>query len=297
MNKKESASSNISFISLMTALNVIFVLISRFLPFSAFILMIILPITTVLVTILCQKKYILIYSFSCFILCLIASPADGLYYTLSTLLSGVVFGVCINRKLHYSFAILFGSLTATIINFITLPLIEWLFDISVKQTFMLLLNIPTGYIDFIFPFFIAISSILQCIFSFLITYNEVKKYNEQFNNQKEYRHIFSLISLICSLLAIGLSYVYMPLASICITFAFLTMILTLDIYFKKKIYWLFGLIIFIYLILFASLYTLVKFPTNLNLLVLLPILFAISTFTIIFIIRKKEKKTINNEND
>ena len=55
--KRETLTQNIAYMGLMAAINVIFVLLTYFVPFLIFLLVFVLPLTSVVVTIFCQKNY------------------------------------------------------------------------------------------------------------------------------------------------------------------------------------------------------------------------------------------------
>ena len=71
--KRETLTQNIAYMGLMAAINVIFVLLTYFVPFLIFVLVFVLPLTSVVVTIFCQKKYLPIYMLATIGLCLITT--------------------------------------------------------------------------------------------------------------------------------------------------------------------------------------------------------------------------------
>ena len=116
--KRETAIQNISYMSIMAAINVIFVLLSNVLPILLFILIFLLPLTSAIVTIYCRKRYYPIYLVVTLALCILVSFGftifDTLIYVFPSLLTGFVFGVCFEKNVP-AIIILVGN---TILQFL-----------------------------------------------------------------------------------------------------------------------------------------------------------------------------------
>ena len=123
--KRETLTQNIAYMGLMAAINVIFVLLTYFVPFLIFVLVFVLPLTSVVVTIFCEKKYLPIYMLATIGLCLIATMnnfSDTLFYVIPALISGVVFGLLVERKVSPVWIIFVSSLITTGLSYAFLVL-------------------------------------------------------------------------------------------------------------------------------------------------------------------------------
>ena len=113
LDKKESNISNITFIAIMSAINVVFTLLSFFIPIAGIILVLFMPLISVLTTLLCHKKYVLIYFVATVFLCLIITLkdfSDTFFYVIPSLVTGITFGVLIQKKVSVLHSILIISL-------------------------------------------------------------------------------------------------------------------------------------------------------------------------------------------
>ena len=70
---RESLVQNITFMAMMAAINVVFVVLTTFVPVLVFLIVFILPLTSVLVTLHCKKIYFPIYAVATIGLCLICT--------------------------------------------------------------------------------------------------------------------------------------------------------------------------------------------------------------------------------
>ena len=256
MNYKETATQNITFISLMAGINVIFCVLFRFLPLSSLLFTLVLPFASTLVMIFCKFKYTIIYIISTLLLTLLISPQDALFYILSPMLSGVVFGVCYKKSLNSSWAIILGTLTTVFVYFVTLPLITLIFETSITESFKILFMLNDEQAHNYFPTFVFVTSLLQTLLSYYIINNDLKKYIVNLKETKPDYLALHLSAIATGLISILLSYIYLPLALV-MTFASLA----LGLYACAKIikvrkYWILILVIILSLFIFALLYPL-----------------------------------------
>ncbi|MCF0117531.1 MAG: hypothetical protein HUJ61_05735 [Bacilli bacterium] len=292
MKKKTSASSNIAFIGLMTALNLVFVIIERFLPFGVFFLLLSVPVISSFVALTCKKRYVLVYTIANILLCLFINPQSALYYMMSAMGSGLVFGFSIRYHIHEAWGIILSSLISSIICFITLPIIKFIYGVSLKETFQTLFQISSSKANFYFPMCVSLSSIIQTIISYLIIKSETKKYmliDKKDNEEHKPLNfiVISVIGLLTSFIIICILWKQLiPFIASVIPFILLISIINLvcfSIY--KKVWWHYIVIVLGGLLITAASYSFITYPYSLLTLISFPIL----TNSIIFIVSLIDK--------
>ena len=137
--KRETLTQNIAYMGLMAAINVIFVLLTYFVPFLIFLLVFILPLTSVIVTIFCEKKYLPIYVLATIALCLIITMnnfSDTLFYVIPALISGVAFGLMVEKKVPSVWIIFASTLITTGLSYAFVPLIQFIYNQNIIDVFL-----------------------------------------------------------------------------------------------------------------------------------------------------------------
>ena len=61
-SKKTTLVHNITYMAIMTAINLIFIVLDTFVPFLMFLLILLLPFVSAVVSYFCQKRYYIIYA-------------------------------------------------------------------------------------------------------------------------------------------------------------------------------------------------------------------------------------------
>ena len=96
--KKETIVENMTYMGLMAAINVVFVLLTTFVPFLFFLIVFVLPLTSTIVALHCNKKYFPIYAFATIGLCLLVTIwkiDDTLFYIIPSIITGFLFAIMI----------------------------------------------------------------------------------------------------------------------------------------------------------------------------------------------------------
>lgn len=264
--KRETLTQNIAYMGLMAAINVIFVLLTYFVPFLIFVLVFILPFTSVVVTLFCEKKYLPIYMLATIGLCLIATMnnfSDTLFYVIPALISGVVFGLMVERKISPVWIIFTSTLITTGLSYAFVPLIEVIYGQNIINVFLTVFRVNEfQYIQFMVPCFIYLISLIQSILSYIFIKAELPKLGIIMEEKTDY--IPLLIGCGLSLFLIGLSIPLFPTFSyfFSLWLAYFASYFIVDLSLKKKTYILvcFGISISVTFVLFATLYTLIPIP-------------------------------------
>lgn len=215
--KKETLVENISFFAIMAAINVVFVLLSAVLPPLMFLIVFILPLTSTIVTLLCWKKYFIVYCIVTIGLCLLASFGiylyDTFFYVIPSLITGFIFGIMIEKNTPFIHVLVVTTIIQyllTLLSFIILDKILPNFDF-----FSRIINV-FGLQNFkfksvFFNSFIFILAGIQNLFTFLVIYFGLIKLNYDINLQNEKAIYINIGSLLASVLAIVGYFIYAPL--------------------------------------------------------------------------------------
>ena len=264
--KRETLTQNIAYMGLMAAINVIFVLLTYFVPFLIFVLVFVLPLTSVVVTLFCQKKYLPIYMLATIGLCLIATMnnfSDTLFYVIPALISGVVFGLLVEKKVSPIWIIFASTLITTGLSYAFVPLIELIYGQNIITVFLTVFRVNEfTYIDYMVPCFIYLISLIQSILSYIFIRAELPKLGITIEEKTQYLPLF--IGSFLAVLLIGLSIPLFPTFSyfFSLWLAYFACYLIVDLSLEKKtyIYVGFGIAVIVTFVLFATTYTLIPLP-------------------------------------
>lgn len=267
--KRETLTENIAYMGLMAAINVIFVLLTYFVPFLIFVLVFVLPLTSVIVTIFCKKQYLPIYLLATIGLCLIVTFnnfSDTLFYVIPALISGMIFGLMVERKISPIWIIFISTLITTGLSYAFVPLIELIYGQNIINVFLVVFQVDTfSYIDYMVPCFIYLISLIQSVLSYLFIKAELPKLGINIENESRFTPLL-FASIIC-LILIGISIPLFPKMSYLFTLWLVYfgcyIIATLSLLKKVYIYIAFGVILIVQFVLFGTLYSIVPAPFGL----------------------------------
>ena len=276
--KKNSIIENMTFMAIMAAINVIFVVLTNLLPALMFLLVFILPLTSTVVTILCKKRLYPIYFIVTFGLCLLVGYSftifDTLIYIVPSLFTGFIFGLFIERKVPAIFIIIVNTLVEfcfSLLTFFVLSKIVTNLDFS--ATLITMLGLSEFKFKGIFvQNFLLIISLIQIVLTYLFVRVTAKKLNIDVNleiNNHALLYIYMFVTCILGVLSYfyfadwTLSFIILSLP----VYIYLFLILLLE---KSKLIWILLTVVhIIFGFLFAFLYPLVSSPNQLILLVTL----------------------------
>ena len=204
--KRETLVQNIAFLAIMAAINVVLLLLATLLPYLLLFLTMILPFVSLLVTIYCKKRYYPIYLLATIGLSFLVS-FDGisniLFYILPGVLSGFVFGYCLEKEIPSNYSIMYSALVYVICSYLSLIICNALIGESIEEVYFTILNLNEtmwwrSYL--IAPFIFAIS-IIQSSLSYLIIQAEIKKLGlEEKEIDDNFELLYLLIFILLSLL-------------------------------------------------------------------------------------------------
>ncbi len=260
-NKKETLIQNMTFMALMSAINVIFALLICFVWYLAIILVLVLPLTSLLVGLYCKKRYFPLYLICSLALCFLVTiydPVNTIFYVFPALISGFVMAFLINLKMRAVYLVVAVSLVNLAFNYLSIPFIRFYYNQDIIAILQSLLKAENNqYFYLLVPLLLYLYSLLQSFLTYIIIKDELKKFKYEVDKSDRLIYINIIVGTIMLILQ-GILSVY------ALEWAYLVMIIGL-IYFidylvirfktNPKIYIItYGVIVFINIFLFLSLY-------------------------------------------
>ena len=135
--KKTTLVHNITYMALMAAINVIFIVLDTYVPFLTILLILTLPFVSAVVSYFCQKRYYIIYAVASIGLCLIFNPLDTVFYIVPAVCSGFVIGLLLDQKIHPFWMILASTLIEVVLTYAFIPLFNKVSNTDIIHTFII----------------------------------------------------------------------------------------------------------------------------------------------------------------
>ena len=224
MNKKYITTSDITFISLMSALVCVMSLILIFIPFSFLLMIIVYPLISSYVSYKSKIKVSLLFMLSSIILSFIICFGDignVLFYIIPGLILGFSIGLMTKKTLQFFNIFVFSTIISFILFEISIPLINVIYSIDFIDSTLNLIGINASY-NFIILFHLIIFIVnltitFITIFFIYIVLKKVKiVLNFNFKTSISYKNIcisslFLIISIIFSFISevSFLSYIFL----------------------------------------------------------------------------------------
>ena len=280
--KKTTLVHHITYMGLMTAINLIFILLATYLTFLMFLLVLILPFISAVVAYYCQKRYYIIYAVASIGLCMIFNIQDTLFYVIPAVITGFVMGVLLDKKVYPFWMLLSTSIIEAALTFAFIPLINLIGNIDIVDTFISAFRLS----DFVYKteltyLFIFFISLLQCGLTHFILLSDAKKIGIEVNTRVDSFAPFIIGSSLSMILALVFAMTYTPLAFVfmAVSIYFVVFLLIDIITCKNKI----AIIVLVSLLVlsffgFAIFYPMVKAPNGLILVLLFSFSITIASF-------------------
>lgn len=224
MNKKYITTSDITFISLMSALVCVMSLILIFIPFSFLLMIIVYPLISSYVSYKSKIKVSLLFMLASILLSFIICFGDignVLFYIIPGLILGFSIGLIIKKTLQFFNIFVFSTIISFILFEISIPLINVIYSIDFIDSTLNLIGISASY-NFIILFHLIIFIVnltitFITIFFIYIVLKKVKiVLNFNFKTSISYKNIcisslFLIISIIFSFISevSFLSYIFL----------------------------------------------------------------------------------------
>ena len=173
----------LTFVSILSAISVVFVLLSYFIGDVGLFLVLILPLCASLVSVNVNFKYSLIYILAtCLISCIDFQMA--LFVVIPSLISGFVFGKLIRVYLQGYYIILIDALILMIMQIGSTYLVNFIYNIDLVNTMASLIKISESTFSKTYFLFLFMLSLIQASLSYLIITSELRKFDYEFNEKK-----------------------------------------------------------------------------------------------------------------
>lgn len=301
--KRETVVQNITYMAIMAAINVIFVLLTALLPPLMFLIVFVLPLTSAVVTLFCKKRYFPIYAVATVALCLLTTMGiyiyDTFFYVIPSLITGFVFGFLIEKKVPAIYIIVLSSALQYILSYLTFLVLDLILpDINFIDALLSIF----GLRDFVFKdvfihlFLFTLASI-QTAFAYFILKKEVKKLGFEVVEDIKLHYLLFIFVILIDVLALIMAFVYTPLVYVFIAMnlPFVIYIIIQLIFERKRIIYILMVVSFIISVsIFVGFYTLMPHPLGIILVAPMQVLFATIYFVNILFINKTKNDKINN---
>ena len=297
--KKKTLVQNITYMALMAAINVIFVLLTTLVPFLVFLIVFVLPLTSTIVTLHCKKRYFPIYAVATVGLCMLCTIwkiDDTIFYVIPSIISGFVFGFLVEKKVPSFWIILSTTIIQIGFTYASIPLIKVMTGRDIIQDFATVFLIKDFvYLDYVTPCFIFFLALAQEILAFVIIREELPKFGYTLEEPRNVPLSLAISIGTSVVMVVIFAFVYGPLAYL---FTLIGLFLTiyamtyLIIQYKKIIFILLGTSLLVSFFLFAVFYSMVKAPLGL---LFINILFFIVSIIVLFnnyLVKTDKKATI-----
>ena len=297
--KKQTLVQNITYMAIMAAINVVFVLLTTLLPFLFFLIVFVLPLTSAIVTLHCQKRYFPIYALSTVALCMIVTIwkiDDTIFYVIPSIISGFAFGFLIEKRMPSFWIILITTLIQIGFTYASIPLIKVMTNRDIVSDFAAVFQIKDfQYLSYVVPCFIFALSLIQEILAFVIIREELPKFGYELNEPK-YIPLSLSISIVTSIIvAVIFAFVYGPIAYLFTLIAmFFTSYVVAYLVMEKSIpiYVMLGASLLITIVLFGVFYSMVEVPLGLLFINILFFMIAIIVLINNYLLKRNKEDTI-----
>lgn len=211
--KRESLTQNIAYMGIMTAINVVAVVLMNYVLPALFIpFMLVLPFASTVVTLYCKKIYFPFYLFATVGICLLVTInniSDTLFYILPSILTGFLFGIALTYRLPIILAIVATALVNVGLTYLSIPIIQGIYGQNMIQVIAKIFGLDTFvYLDFIVPAFIMAISLIQETVTYFFIDAELPKLGVH-NEENQSMVIGDIIGIIASAMVL-ICYVTRP---------------------------------------------------------------------------------------
>ena len=280
--KKTTLVHHITYMGIMTAINLIFIVLTTYIPFLMFLLILLLPFVSAIVSYYCQKRYYLIYAVASVGLCLIFNISDTIFYVVPSIVTGFLIGVLLEKKINPFWLILSSSIVESALTFALIPLINLIGNVDIVYTFLTLFKLTEfAYKTEVTYLFIFFLSLVQCALTHFVLLSDAKKIGIEVSYEVNSYSPYIIGTELMLVLCLTFSFFYIPLALIFLTISFyFATFLLINLVMSKKtlIYVLLGLSVLIGFFTFAFLYATIKQPLGLLILLVFPFMIALISF-------------------
>ena len=280
--KKTTLVHHITYMGIMTAINLIFIVLATYIPFLMFLLILLLPFVSAIVSYYCQKRYYLIYAIASVGLCLIFNISDTVFYVVPAIVTGFLIGLLLEKKINPFWLILSSAIVESALTFALIPLINLIGNVDIVYTFLTLFKLTEfAYKTEVTYVFIFLLSLVQCSLTHFVLLSDAKKIGIDVSLNVNSYGPYIIGTELMLVLCLSFSFFYLPLALVFFAISiYFAIFLLIDLLLSKKtiIYVLLGLLVLLGFFTFAFLYATIKQPLGLLILLVFPFIIALVSF-------------------
>ena len=281
-SKKTTLVHHITYMGIMTAINLIFIVLATYIPFLMFLLILLLPFVSTVVSYYCQKRYYLIYAVASVGLCLIFNISDTIFYVVPAIVTGFLIGLLLEKKINPFWLILSSTVVESALTFALIPLINLIGNVDIVYTFLALFKLTEftykTEVTYLFIFFL---SLVQCSITHFVLLSDAKKIGIDVSFEVNTYSPYIIGTELMLILSLVFSFFYTPLALVFLTISFyFAVFLLIDLILckKKLVYVLLGISLVVGFFTFAFLYAMIKRPLGLLILLVFPFFVSLVSF-------------------
>ena len=288
--KKTTLVHHISYMGIMTAINLIFIVLATYIPVLMFLLILLLPFVSTIVSYYCQKRYYIIYAVASIGLCLIFNINDTIFYVVPSIITGFVIGVLLEKKINPFWLILTTSIIESALTFALIPLINLIGNVDIVYAFLSIFKLNDfAYKEELVYLFIFFISLVQCALTHFILLSDAKKIGIEVNLKIDSYAPYIIGSELSIIASLAFAFFYPPLAfTFMVISLYFSVFLVIDIILSKKTlnYVLLITLSILSFFGFGILYTLIPAPLGLLLMLFLPITVTITSFVNNYLLKR-----------
>ena len=280
--KKTTLVHHITYMGIMTAINLIFIVLATYIPLMMLLLILLLPFASTIVSYFCMKRYYLIYAVASIGLCMIFNISDTLFYVVPAIASGFLIGVFIEKGIHPFWMVLSSTIINAALTYAFIPLINLISNADIVMAFLTIFNLKDftyrTELVYLFIFFI---SLVQCALTHFVLLSDANKLGIKINTRVDSFAPYLIGLELCILLTVVFGLFYMPLALTFLAIGlYFSVFMLVDLVMAKKlvIYIVLGIMVFIGLIVFALFYEHMQKPYGVILFLVFPLFVGLVSF-------------------
>ena len=280
--KKTTLVHHITYMGIMTAINLIFIVLATYIPLMMLLLILLLPFASTIVSYFCLKRYYLIYAVASIGLCMIFNISDTLFYVVPAIISGFFIGVLLERGIHPFWMVLSSTIINAALTYAFIPLINFISKADIVEAFLTIFKLNDfAYRTELVYLFIFFISLIQVALTHFILLTDAKKMGIEINTRVNSFGPFIAGLEFCVLMSICCGFFYLPLALVFVAMSlYFASFLLIDLMMAKKIaiYIIFGISLFAGMIVFALFYQYISKPNGIILVVVFPLFTGVISF-------------------
>ena len=281
-SKKTTLVHNITYMAIMTAINLVFIVLDTFVPFMMLLLILLLPFVSAVVSYFCQKRYYIIYAVASVGLCLIFSISSTIFYIVPALCSGFVIGLLLDKKINPFWMILSSTLIEVALTYAFIPLIKLMTGADMVETFLTIFRLSEfAYKEELTHIFILFIALTQCSITHFVLLSEIKKIGVETDTRVASFMPYIIGLLACLVIGTILAFTYKPLslAFVALSFYF-AIFLLVNIVLAKRIsgYVILGVSMLAAFIVFVIFFTKIEKPMGFMLFGLFSLAIGLTSF-------------------